>query len=119
MSENFNKIGDTPYRRFWRRFQKPEVQPQRHHVTELPAARVDIRHTPDTVSITDSDGSVYVRGVPSESGKCWYTVDKNGDLIVVARFSREVQKPTFVIAPAEPSEDEKNFRKALDEFTDR
>ena len=67
----------------------------------------------NTVNIVDSDGNTYTRAVPVEGGEAFYSLDSNGDIIVVTRFKKAQMAPKFTLAPANPNEDEIAFKKAL------
>lgn len=89
----------------------------------------------NTVSIVDSDGNTYTRTVPVHDGEAFYSVDKQGYVIIVARFKppapefvtahegphiegHDPSSVVFTLSPEEPTEGEIALRKALDEFTD-
>ena len=71
---------------------------------------------PNIVSIVDSDGNTYTLAVPNPDGQAFYALDRQGNVIVVACYSKEAQRPQFTLAPAEPTADEIALREALEEL---
>jgi flagellar biosynthesis/type III secretory pathway protein FliH len=68
----------------------------------------------NTITVVDADGNTYVLAEPVSCGVCSYSVTKTGEVLVVAKLSRDAQRPQFVLAPAVETEDVVQLKAALE-----